>query len=112
MRSPYARLHGLDRERHGAQVKRQARSLRDQLAVGEEQRGREVERFLHHERARRAVDGQRHFVGERHQRVLDELERKGVALERTPGRRELIRVGKSVHDEVLTRSRSRSCPTR
>ena len=40
------RSHG---ERHGAQMERQARALRDQLAVRQEQRRREVERLLHHE---------------------------------------------------------------
>ena len=62
------------RGRHRAEMARQGQALRDELAVGVGEAGRVVHVVLEHARIGRAEDGQRHLVGDREDRVLEQLE--------------------------------------
>ena len=61
---------------------RQRQALGDELAVGVAERGRVVHVVLEHARIGRAEDGQRHLVGDREDRVPEQLEDDRIGLGR------------------------------
>ena len=87
-REDVARLHRVavaghhrgQRGRDRSQVTGQRQSLRHQLAVGVAEGGREIHVVLDHAGIRRADNRQRHLVGDREDRVLEELEGDRIAL--------------------------------
>jgi hypothetical protein len=62
------------RRRHRAQVSRQGQALGDQLALAVGEAGRIVHVVLQDARVGRSEDGQGHLVGDREDRVLEQLE--------------------------------------
>ena len=62
------------RGRHRAEMARQSEALRHQLAVGIGEARRVIHVVLQHARIGRAEDGERHLVGDREDRVLEQLE--------------------------------------
>ena len=67
-----------DEMRHAADV------LRNQLALGVEQRGAVVAHLVDHHVVGGALQVGRHLVGDGRQRVADHFERDGVELHRAP----------------------------
>ncbi len=68
----------LHRDRHRAEVERHGHRLSDRLAARVAERGREVHSVAHHGGVRGAEDRRRHLVGDRGQRVADDLHRDRV----------------------------------
>ena len=68
------------RRRHRAQMARQRQALRGELAVGVGKAGRVVHVVLQHARVGGPEDRERHLVGDREDRVLEELEGDRVCL--------------------------------
>ena len=68
------------RRRHGPQMPRQREALRGELAVGVGKAGRVVHVVLQHARVGGPEDRERHLVGDREDRVLEELEGDRVCL--------------------------------
>ena len=62
----------------GDEVRDAAHVLRDQRAVGIEERATVVADLVDHHVVRRALEVQRHLVGDRRQRVADDLERHRI----------------------------------
>ena len=69
-----ARQHRCQRGRYGPEVTGQGQTLRHQPAVPIRHRRREIHVVPEHARISRAHNGQRHLVGDRQDRVLEQLE--------------------------------------
>jgi hypothetical protein len=67
-----------DGEAHDTQMDRDVAPLRDEPPVGVRQRRGEIARFLEQRRARRTHDDHAHLLGDRVERVADDLERRGM----------------------------------
>ena len=69
---------------HRAQVHGHVRRVRDQRAVGSEQRARKIQSLLDVDRVRRVLEHDAHLLGDVHEEVVEHLEhdRIGVAAER------------------------------
>ena len=77
--------HDVERGRDRPQMAGQGQPLRDQLAGGVAERGRVVHVVLEHARVGRAEHGQRHLVGDREDRVPEQLEGDRVVGRRHQG---------------------------
>ena len=71
---------------HRAQVDRDVRRVRDQAAVGVEDRAGEVEPLLDVDRVRGRPQPLAHLLGDRHEQVAEDLKEHRVRLRRRPGR--------------------------
>src|SRR6266498_2247638 len=69
-----ARERGLDRARHGAEVYRNVRGLRDHPATGVEQRAGEIAALLDIGRERAAAQRRAHLLGDRRAAVAEDLQ--------------------------------------
>ena len=72
--------HRLDRQRHRAEMDRQVRSLRHHLAAHVEEPARVVAGHLEQRRVRGLGQHDLHLLGRAVERVLDDLERRGIGL--------------------------------
>jgi hypothetical protein len=72
------RDHGLDRLAHRAEVDRHVRRVGDQVAVGVEQRAREVEPLLDVDRVGGVLQLQAHLLGDVHEQVVEDLEQDRI----------------------------------
>jgi hypothetical protein len=70
--------HGLDRLAHRAQVHRHVRRVGDEVALGVEQRAREVQPLLDVHRVRRVLQLQPHLLGDVHEQVVEDLQHHRV----------------------------------
>jgi len=67
------------RRRHRAEVTGQGQPLRHQFPRTVEHRGRVIHVVLQHTRIGRPEDRQRHLVGDRENRILEQLKFNGIA---------------------------------
>ena len=79
---PVAGDHHLDRLAHRAEVHRDVRGVRDQVALGVEDRAGEVEALLDVDRVRRRAEPLAHLLGGGHEQVGEDLEQHRVGLGR------------------------------
>ncbi len=109
------------RRRDRAEMEGDADGLRDRLAAGVAERGREVHPVAHDGRVRGADDRRRHLVGDRLEGVRDDLQRHGIGVAaesaRPQSRRDLLLEHERPRLEVAPHApaaaeRRRSCRTR
>jgi hypothetical protein len=75
-----ARDDHLDGLAHRAEVHRDVRCVRDQVAAGVEDRAGEIETLLDVDRVRGGAEALAHLFGDRHEQVGENLKHHGVSL--------------------------------